>query len=203
MPTLQGLLFALPALLIGLTLHEYAHGWVAYKLGDPTAKNMGRLTINPLKHIDPLGAIFLVLFHFGWAKPVPVNPMHFKGDRHKGMLLVALAGPVTNLLIALATALVFKIVNPQSVILQALLAYTFEINLILAVFNFIPVPPLDGSKILAGVLPRKYSHVIYNLEKYGYIVLIILMFTGIINRILIPVVQSIGSFITGLMGIQF
>lgn len=202
MPSIESLLLSLPALLIGLTLHEFAHGYVAFRLGDPTAKNMGRLTLNPIKHLDPLGAIFLLIFHFGWAKPVPVNPMYFKGDRKKGMLWVALAGPVTNILIAILTAIVWKVVEPRDWIMLGILANIFYINLILAVFNIIPVPPLDGSKILAGMLPSKYGYVIYNIEKYGYMVLILLMITGIINRILIPLVQLVGLAITGLLGVN-
>lgn len=202
MPSLESVLLSLPALLIGLTLHEYAHALVAYKLGDPTAKNLGRLTLNPVKHLDPLGAIFLLVFRFGWAKPVPVNPFHFKGDRQKGMLWVSLAGPGSNIVIAIVTALVWKLLEPTGEIITPVLFYIFYINLILAVFNFIPVPPLDGSKILAGVLPRKYSHVIFNLEKYGYIVLIFLMLFGIVGRILIPVVLFIGVTITGLLGVE-
>ncbi|HWI54326.1 MAG TPA: site-2 protease family protein, partial [Desulfobacteria bacterium] len=109
-----GMLYSIPALLIGLTLHEVAHGFVAWKLGDPTAKNLGRLSLNPLKHLEWLGALFLLVFGFGWAKPVPVNPMYFRGDRKKGMLWVSLAGPATNLVIAILTALVWKIVTPQT-----------------------------------------------------------------------------------------
>lgn len=199
---LQSMLLTLPALLVGLTLHEFAHGYVAYLLGDPTAKNMGRLTFNPIRHLDPLGALFLLVFHFGWAKPVPVNPMYFKGDRQRGMLLVSLAGPLTNLLIAAATAVAWKIIEPREFILAGVLLYLFYINIILAVFNVIPVPPLDGSKILAGLLPRKYMHVVFNLEKYGYIVLIILMFTGITGMILTPIAKLLGLGLSGLFGVE-
>ena len=199
---LQGMLLTLPALLIGLTLHEFAHGYAAYLLGDPTAKNMGRLTLNPIRHLDPLGAFFLLVFHFGWAKPVPVNPMYLKGDKQRGMLLVSLAGPVTNLLLAIATAVIWKFIEPRGLIMESILFYLFSINIILAVFNVIPVPPLDGSKILAGILPRKYMHVVFNLEKYGYLILIFLMFTGVTNMILIPVARAIGLGITGLVQVE-
>lgn len=199
---LQGMLLTLPALLIGLTLHEFAHGYVAYLLGDPTAKNMGRLSLNPIKHLDPLGAFFLLVFHFGWAKPVPVSPMHFKGDKQRGMLLVSLAGPMTNLLLAIATAAIWKIAEPRGLITLGVMFYIFYINIILAVFNIIPVPPLDGSKILAGILPRKYIHVIFNLEKYGYIVLILLMFTGVTGKILTPLARIIGLGISGLLQVE-
>lgn len=199
---LQGMLLTLPALLVGLTLHEFAHGFVAYLLGDPTAKNMGRLTLNPIRHLDPLGALFLLVFHFGWAKPVPVNPMYFKGDRQRGMLLVSLAGPLTNLIIAAATAVAWKIIEPRDSIMLSIIFYIFSINIILAVFNIIPVPPLDGSKILAGLLPRKYMYVIFNIEKYGYIILIILMFTGITGMILTPIAKLVGIGISSLFGVE-
>jgi len=200
LPSIEDVLLTLPALLLGLTLHEYAHALVAYRLGDPTAKNLGRLTLNPIKHLDPLGTLFLVIFKFGWAKPVPVNPFHFRGDRQRGMLWVSLAGPGTNFLLAVVTALIWRIIEPQGLILGSILLNIFFINLILAVFNFIPVPPLDGSKILAGVLPRRYSHVIYNLEKYGYIILVFLMLFGIIGRILMPAVRLVAVAITTLLG---
>ena len=202
MPSFVDVLMTIPALLVGLTFHEYAHALVAYKLGDPTAKNLGRLTLNPIKHLDPLGTIFLLVFRFGWAKPVPVNPFHFKGDRQKGMLWVSLAGPGSNLVMAVITAIIWKLIEPQNPIVSAVLLNIFFINLILAVFNIIPVPPLDGSKILAGVLPRSYSHVIYNLEKYGYVVLLLLMLFGIVNRILMPVVQLLAALITGVLGVE-
>ena len=188
---IQTMIYLLPALLLGLTLHEAAHAYAANKLGDPTAKNLGRLTINPLKHLDPLGTIFLLFFHFGWAKPVPVNPVNFKGDRQRGMLWVSIAGPGTNMLIAVATILLWRILMPQGEVVQRILYFIVDINIILAVFNFIPVPPLDGSKILAGILPRRYGHVIYNLEKYGFIILILLMVLGVFNRVLIPAVEFI------------
>jgi len=202
LPSLVDVLLTIPALLVGLTFHEYAHALVAYKLGDPTAKNLGRLTLNPIKHLDPLGTIFLLVFRFGWAKPVPVNAFHFRGDRQKGMLWVSLAGPGSNLVMAVITAIIWKLVEPQGPILSAVLLNVFFINLILAVFNIIPVPPLDGSKILAGVLPRRYSHVIFNLEKYGYVILLLLMLFGIVGRVLMPVVQLLAAVITGVLGVE-
>lgn len=199
---LMGMLYTLPALLIGLTLHELAHGWVAYKMGDPTAKNLGRLTLNPLKHLDPLGTFFLLFFNFGWAKPVPVNPMNFAGDRKRGMLWVSLAGPGTNLIIVILTALVWKFIQPQGYTQTVILFYIYYINLILAVFNFIPVPPLDGSKIFAGFLPAKYGYVMYSVEKYGMVILLLLSFTGIIGKVLIPAVRLLGAVIASLLGVD-
>jgi len=196
------MLYVLPALLIGLTLHEYAHAMVAYRLGDPTARNLGRLTINPVKHLDPLGAIFLLIFNFGWAKPVPVNPFHFKGDRQKGMLWVSLAGPATNLLIAISTAVLWRLTEPQGFIAVNILLQVFYINLVLAVFNFIPVPPLDGSKILGGLLPQRFTHMIYNVERYGIVILLLLSLTGILGGVLFPLVRMVGVAIAGIFGVE-
>ena len=197
---IQTMIYILPALLLGLTLHEFAHAYVASRLGDPTAKNLGRLTINPLKHLDPLGTIFLLFFHFGWAKPVPVNPFHFKGDRQRGMLWVSLAGPAINLLIAVVTVLLWRITLPQGEAVQRILHLIVYINIILAVFNIIPVPPLDGSKILAGILPRSYSHIIYNLEKYGFVILILMMVFGVIDAFLMPIVGFVYDLLFRLAG---
>lgn len=198
---IKGMMYTLPALLVGLTLHEFAHAFVAYKLGDPTAKNMGRLSINPLKHLDWVGALFLLVFHFGWAKPVPVNPMYFRGDRKKGMLWVSLAGPLTNLIIALLVAIIWKVIDPGGTT-AIVLALMFYINLILAVFNIIPVPPLDGSKILAGLLPSRYMNIIFNIERYGFAILLLLSLTGILSQILNPGVRLLGTAITGLLGVD-
>lgn len=196
------MMYTLPALLIGLTLHEFAHGYAAWKLGDPTAKNLGRLTLNPLKHLEFVGALFLLVFGFGWAKPVPVNPMYFKGDRKRGMLWVSLAGPATNFVIAILAALIWKFYQPQNEGLAITLGMIFRINLVLAVFNFIPIPPLDGSKILAGILPTRYMPFIYNMERYGFAILILLSLTGVLSMILGPGIRLAGSAIISLLGVQ-
>lgn len=212
----------LPAILIGLTFHEYAHGRVAYHLGDDTAYLQGRLTLNPLPHIDWVGFLMLLFFHFGWAKPVMVNPLNFKNTGIKtGMMLVSLAGPVMNLVLAFSGMVILKIwglpldinsffyiignssaafseVNIVSGI--ALILYTLVfINLILAVFNLIPLPPLDGSKILAGLLPDSGAQVIYSLEAYGPIILLLLIITGAFSRILIPLVTLMYSLFSGIL----
>lgn len=185
------MLYLLPGILIGLTLHEFAHGWVADRLGDPTARHQGRLTLNPLAHLDPVGFIALMLFHFGWAKPVPVNPYNLKIDPRQGMLYVSLAGPVMNLMLAIAIAVllrlgVFGFMNGLYYMAQ-LAVY---INVILAVFNLLPVPPLDGSKILAGLWPGD-TEWIYRLERYGMVILLLLLFTGVIGRILSVVITPL------------
>ena len=170
------LLLSAPSVLLALSIHEAAHGYVAYKLGDPTAKAMGRLTINPLRHLDPIGAVCLLLFRFGWARPVPVTPRHFKNPR-RGMALVAIAGPLTNLLLGtfslLCSALIFLLILASSTMPQYLatvlswlgffFALAFPINVSLAIFNLLPIPPLDGSRIAALLLP---PHLYFRVMRY-------------------------------------
>ena len=149
----QDLIIQIPTLLLALTFHEFAHGYVAYRLGDPTAKNMGRLTLNPIKHLDPIGTLAFLLIKFGWARPVPVNPMYFSNPR-KGMLWVALAGPATNLALAVLSAILIKLIIasfaivPYPPFMKAVIIPVFSmlvasvwINLVLCVFNFLPIPP--------------------------------------------------------------
>lgn len=172
------------AVLITLTVHEFSHGYVAYLLGDDTAKNRGRLTFNPLAHIDPFGAICMILFKFGWAKPVPINPRNFKNPR-LGFAISSLAGPISNLLCALLGAgaylVLFKVLSTLSVsgFLLSLLInllnfiYIFHfVNIGIAVFNLIPVPPLDGSRVLTAVLPTRLYFKIMRYERMTYFILI-------------------------------
>lgn len=187
----------LPAVLIALTFHEYAHGRVADYLGDDTPYLMGRLTLNPLPHIDWIGFIMLLFFHFGWAKPVQVNPYRFKNvGVKKGMMLVALAGPVMNLLLAFLSMVVLRLIVPYQgaewftyVIL--LLQPLIWINLFLAVFNMIPIPPLDGSKVLAGLLSDKGANAIYSLERYSMLILIVLIVANVVNYVIVPIANLI------------
>jgi len=197
LPSLQSIALMLPAIVLGLTFHEYAHGLVAYRLGDNTAHDHGRLTLNPVAHVDPVGLILLFLAGFGWAKPVPVNPYNLKGDIQKGMLLVSLAGPATNLLLAIAAAVIWgALAGLRLPYFNDIMMYMIQINVVLAIFNLIPVPPLDGSKILAGLLPGRQNW-LYQLESYGVIILILLVFTGaigfIFNIFVRPIVLALYS----------
>ena len=173
------------AVLITLTIHEYAHAYAAYKMGDPTAKNLGRLTLNPLKHLDPVGALCMLIFHFGWAKPVPINARNFKNPR-KGFAISALAGPAINLVTSLISAFIYlllfsilsKLTYSSELTLNLakntlLFFYLLHvINLGIAIFNLIPVPPLDGSRILGLLLPPKYYFSIMRHERTIYFILI-------------------------------
>jgi Zn-dependent protease len=187
--------------LFSIIVHEVAHGWIANRLGDDTAKRMGRLTLNPLNHIDPIGTVVLPLFMivvggpvFGWAKPVPFNPHNFKRniDPRNGVVWVAMAGPLSNLLIAFATSFIFvaavKLFLPLPYLVYFLVRNVavalISVNLILGCFNLIPIPPLDGSKILMRFLPRKYSYYLLEFERYGFIVLVILLATGTLSSII-------------------
>ena len=181
------ILYALPALLITITLHELAHGFVAYKLGDPTAKDLGRLTLNPLKHIDPVGFLALIILRFGWAKPVPYNSNYFKNKR-LGTFLVAIAGPLTNIILALLSIVVIALLKGNNNIWYTLFEMMFLYNVIFAVFNSLPIPPLDGSKILASILPDPLESLFWKYEKYGYVILILLIFTNVLELILNPAI---------------
>lgn len=194
---LHRLIYWMPAILIGLTFHEYAHGWAAEKLGDNTARLAGRLTLNPLPHLDPVGFGLLILAGFGWAKPVPVNPHNLRGDKRTGMMLVALAGPATNVGLALAATVLLGAAASTAPSLAPFLAATILVNLILAFFNLLPIPPLDGSKILAGLIPGSGRLLAY-LEQYGFIILIVLVFSGAISVLFQGVIEPLYKLLVGL-----
>ncbi len=194
-------LISIPFILICLTVHEYAHGFVAYKLGDDTAKNSGRLTLSPMAHLDWLGALCMLLFNFGWAKPVPVNPYNFKKGGSKGIVWVSLAGPLSNLIFAFLIVLVYGVLFytlpwARGNIYVSLIAQSWAaLNVGLAVFNLVPVPPLDGSKVLMYFLPYDKRTWMHRNENMLYMALMLLAFSGMLSRIISPAINLI---ITGI-----
>ncbi len=210
---LREILISAPAILIAIVFHELAHGWVAYKLGDNTAKFSGRLTLNPISHIDLFGTIimpFLLLiltsgqWVFGYAKPVPVNPYNFKNPKI-GMAITAAGGPLANLLLAIACTIILKwillpfmgaipnfIFEPLILIFKA----TIMINIVLAAFNLIPIPPLDGGRIIIGVLPVRYSEMMERIEPFGSLIVILMIVTGLTSVFVWPLVKLFFSIIS-------
>ncbi len=182
------------ALFMALTFHEFAHGWVARKLGDRTAESMGRLTLNPKDHIDPFGTLLvpaLLIFMnspvvFGWAKPVPINPYNFRNPR-KGMMWAALGGPAINFILAAGLVLVFKGMLFFGIVVKPLLIFlrvAIYLNVFLGVFNLIPIPPLDGGRVLVGLLPQAQAVAFSRIEPYGFLIVIALLYFDILDRFL-------------------
>ena len=213
------LLLSLPIILLALSLHETAHGYVAYKLGDPTARNLGRLTLNPVKHLDPIGFLCMLLAGFGWANPVPINSRNFKNPR-RDIALTSIAGPVSNLLTAFIFVIIYRFTGPEGessirlvldgggTVLDKIYFYLFvfislaiQMNITLAVFNLLPIPPLDGSKILYMFLPPKTYFKIAPYERYISIAFMLLLLTGIVSPLLSTVTGYIMNgmfFVVGL-----
>lgn len=189
-------LVAIP-LLYSIILHELAHGWVAYKMGDSTAKWLGRLSLNPLKHLDPIGTIMLFVFGFGWAKPVPVNFNNLRDER-KGIIFVSAAGITANIILAFISFLLLRLLTPSPFgIFYTILTVFAQINIMLAAFNLIPIPPLDGSKILMGFLSRRAQYTLERIEPYGMFIIIALLYLGILN----PLIVFLRQVILGVIGI--
>lgn len=193
LPAFGDLLLSLPAVLWAITFHEFCHGYAAYRLGDPTAARMGRLTLNPLAHLDPVGALMLLVFRFGWAKPVPIEPRHFRFPK-RDIIIVSLAGSAGNFLTALACGLLVKVFPGPFITIPALgrfIVLMVLINLGLGVFNLIPIPPLDGSKILYVLLPPSWLRGFFWLERYGFFVLMILLVLGVVQSVMSPIIRTL------------
>jgi Zn-dependent protease len=201
--TADPLAFALVTipLLFSIIIHEVAHGWVAYRMGDPTAKWSGRLTLNPLSHLDPIGTLMLFLAGFGWAKPVPVN-FNNLSDKRKGLLFVSSAGVLANILLAFLSMLFIRLFSASSSGIAAILVYKVctvvaHINITLAALNLIPIPPLDGSKILMGIVWKRTPYFLTRLAPYGFFIIIGFLYLGILD----PLIRLFGWIIGTLIGV--
>ena len=209
-------LLSIPAILIALTVHEYAHGYAAYRLGDPTARSLGRLSLNPMRHLDPIGAICMLFFHFGWAKPVPINARYFKKPR-RDMAITALCGPISNFLLAFLGAFLyvglFVLLQylPFDIAISSfsyrLLEYTLRflyyfhfINLAFGIFNCLPIPPLDGSRFFFLLLPPKAYFRVMRYEQYISLILMLLLFTGAFTGILSTAAEWLSDNIINFVG---
>lgn len=198
-------LYTLPALLFCLSVHEFAHAYTAYKLGDRTQKTMGRLTLNPFSHIDIAGFICIALFGFGWGKPVMIDDRNFK-NKAAGNALTAFAGPCSNIIMAILFTIILKILLITGVILPTInsvvgsiilnmLILTIQFNVVFAIFNLIPIPPFDGSRILYFFLPAKGREYMYKIEQYSFIIVLVILVTGIGSKLVSPIV----NFVLGLL----
>lgn len=202
---MQELLYSIPAVLLAISFHEFAHGYVSYRFGDPTPKIDGRLTMNPLRHLDPAGTLCLIFFHMGWAKPVRVNTRYYK-NRRRDMTLVALAGPLSNFLLAFVSIFFYGLIlqitdgNMGGVLIYFinLLYYIGVVNVGLGVFNLIPIPPLDGSAILSELLGPKIDYYYAKIRRYAPLVLLVLLMTGVLSR---PLMFLNGAILDGIWGI--
>ena len=212
---LLALVVSIPGVLLAITFHEFAHGFAAYKLGDNTAKNEGRLSLNPLNHLDPIGTLILLFAGFGWGKPVHVNPTNYtrKISMEKGEAIVSIAGPLTNIILALILALIygaiFKFSSAEFLVtsvgqsIQLIIWYAISINVGLGIFNLIPLPPLDGSKIIMPFLPHNAKQWFTNNEQIFYIIFVAIWITGVAGTIISPVISAATSGIMAISGAIF
>ena len=208
LPSPQELAIRIPVFLLALTIHEFAHGWMANRLGDPTARLQGRLTLNPLAHLDPIGTLAIILIRFGWAKPVPVDYRYLRNPR-RDMMVIAAAGPVSNLLLAAGSAFLLRLLPWRMAgsewawlvvpILNMLWAAVW-VNVILAIFNLLPIPPLDGSRVVSGLLPLRQALSFNRLEPYGFLIIFLLFFTGIMNPVFGFAVNTVAAALFNLGG---
>lgn len=190
------------ALIVAATVHEFAHAYVADRLGDPTPRAMGRLTLNPLAHLDPIGSLMILLVGFGWAKPVQINPANF-ADWRRDSILVALAGPLANVTLVFLLGLPLKLgaVETTGDVLAGLLGWSLQINAMLAVFNLVPIPPLDGSRVLVGLLPGSMAISYARIERFGFLILLALIFTRALPLIIGPPMRWLIDAATGTVGV--
>jgi Zn-dependent protease len=193
-PSIEQLIGGIVALLVGLTFHEFSHAYVADSLGDHRPRAMGRLTLNPIAHLDPIGAIMLVLVGFGWAKPVMVNPAALRNGRN-GLALVAAAGPIANVVVAVVTAVVFRVLNLagfENATVLEILFWVVQLNMVLAVFNLLPIPPLDGYNVALAFLPPRQAMVLRQYGQYGVFVLLVLILLSYTNSPIDPLGWILG-----------
>lgn len=197
-------LISIGIFLMAVTFHEYAHGWMANRLGDPTARFLGRLTLNPIAHLDPIGSLALPLLLifmrspvvFGWAKPVPVEVRNLRNPK-EDMIWVGLAGPGANLLLAFGLAILLRMGFGVFPFIRQLLFLGVLVNLILAFFNLVPIPPLDGSRILQGLLPWQYAYQYRKIEPYGIFIIFFLLAIGLFKGVILPMALELAGFLTG------
>lgn len=200
---IQGVVISFPVFIFAMVIHEVAHGWVAYKLGDPTAKFSGRLTLNPLSHIDPLGTILLPIILvilrspvvFGWAKPVPINFMRLHNPK-KDIVWVGLAGPLANIIFAFILVVLLRLVPIYNfTLIYGIMKMAILVNLFLAAFNLVPIPPLDGSRVLFGLLPPNMAMRYMSIEPYGFMILFVLLWLGFIDWFVYPLIEVLARII--------
>jgi Zn-dependent protease len=205
---IQEFAVVIPVFLLALTIHEFAHAWVANRLGDSTARLQGRLTLNPLAHLDPIGTLAIVLIHFGWARPVPVDSRNLRNPR-RDMVLIAAAGPASNLVLAAASAFFYTMIPWGAAGLEwawlagplgAMLSTAVLVNVVLAIFNLLPVPPLDGGRVLSGLLPLRQAITYSRLEPYGFLIIFFLFFTGIMDPVFGVAVRTLTRTLVQMWG---